>query len=263
MSVHNGARFLGAAIASVLEQTLAEFELIVIDDGSTDGTGEILAAITDPRIRVIGQDHRGLAAALNRGIGVARAPLLARMDADDVSLPERLHKQLRFLRRHPDIAVLGTAVELISETGVDLGHWRPATEHETIRARMIRANQFAHPTVMFRKSAVLAVGGYREDMPFAQDYDLWLRMVPSYRTANLPEALLVRRIGRDQYGSARETRQQRWALRARLDALRRGDFPPRHAIGLLPPLVSALLPGPLRQAVRKILGRGSSGTAEG
>jgi glycosyltransferase involved in cell wall biosynthesis len=253
MSVRNGERFLRSAIDSILCQTLERLELIVIDDGSSDGTPEILAGIDDPRFRTMRRDHAGLAAALNAGIRAARAQLIARMDSDDEAIPARLERQFDFLQAHPDVGLLGTAGTLVDEAGSVVGEWRPPVDDESIRRRMIRRNQFMHPSVMLRKSIFEAVGGYREDMPRAQDYDLWLRMLARTHGANLPEPLLRRRLGPTQFGTAAETRQIRWGLVARFGALRRGDFPWRDATGLLRPAIAAVTPGPLRQWVRRRL----------
>jgi glycosyltransferase involved in cell wall biosynthesis len=253
MSVRNGERFLRSAIDSILGQTLDRIELIVIDDGSSDGSPEILAGIDDPRCRTLRQEHAGLAAALNKGIRKARAGLIARMDCDDEAAPERLERQFEYLRVHPDVGLLGTAGTLVDEAGTEVGEWRPPVDDESIRRRMIRRNQFMHPSVMLRKSIFEAVGGYREDMPRAQDYDLWLRMLARTRGANLPEPLLRRRLGPTQFGTAAETRQIRWGLVARFGALRRGDFPWRDATGLVRPAIAAITPGPLRQWVRRRL----------
>jgi hypothetical protein len=175
------------------------------------------------------------------------------MDADDVADPRRLELQLAFLGAHPDVGLCGTAARLTDYGGRDLGVWRPPTEDADIRRRMIRANQFAHPTVVFRKSLFESVGGYREDMPLAQDYDLWLRLLTRCRGANLSDPLLLRRLGPGQFGTAAETRQIRWALRARLGALRRGDFPLRDAAWLVRPLVAAAVPGSVRQFLRRFV----------
>jgi glycosyltransferase involved in cell wall biosynthesis len=260
MSVHNGERFLRAAIESILQQTLDRIELIVIDDGSSDGSPGILAGVEDPRVRTIRREHAGLAAALNTGIREARADLVARMDCDDESEPRRLERQLEYLRDHPAVGLLGTAGTLVDEADVEVGEWRPPGDDASIRRTMIRRNQFMHPSVMLRKSVFEAVGGYREDMPRAQDYDLWLRMLAHTRGANLPEPLLRRRLGPSQFGTAAETIQIRWGLVARFGALRRGDFPWRDATGLVRPAIAAITPGPLRQWLRRRL-PGTSGVA--
>lgn len=256
MSVYNGERFLREATDSILRQTLENFELIVVDDGSTDHSRQVLAAVDDRRLTVLEQSHEGLATALNRGVDRARASLIARMDSDDVSRPERLEKQYRFLLRNAAVALVGTAARIVDYAGAEVGAWHPPEDHASICRRMIRANQFAHPTVMFRKEAFLAAGGYRQDMPFAQDYDLWLRMTPRFQVANLEELLLIRRVGPDQFGTRRETLQMRWAVKARLEALKRGDYPLSQAVDLLQPLISAALPGTVRQLGRRMFGRG-------
>ena len=253
MSVFNGERFVRQAISSIFAQRLGALELIVIDDGSDDRTAEIIEAMDDPRLRFVSRRHTGLSAALNAAVSLARAPLIARMDVDDVADPRRLELQLAFLEAHPDVGLLGTAVRLTDYHGSDLGVWRPPTADADIRRRMIRSNQFAHPTIVFRKSLFESIGGYREDMPLAQDYDLWLRMLTRCMAANLGDPLLLRRLGPAQFGTVPETRQIRWALRARLGALRRGDFPLRDAMGLARPLMAAAMPGPLRQFLRRFV----------
>ena len=253
MSVRNGERHLREAVDSVLDQTLESLELIVVDDGSTDGSAAVLAAIRDPRLLTISQEPRGLAAALNAGIARARADLIARMDADDVADPKRLEIQQAAMQERPGLALLGTAATLEDESGRELGVWRPPETQAEIRRLLPRLNPFAHPTVMFRRDVVEALGGYRESMPFAQDYDLWLRLVPRHETANHPEILLRRRLGPEQFGTASETRQIRWALRARLEALGRGDVRPWEATALIRPALAALTPGPLRQWIRRRL----------
>ena len=260
MSVYDGERFLREAIGSVLEQSLESLELIVVDDGSADATSEILAEIEDPRVRIMRRPHAGLAAALNAGIARARAPLIGRMDADDVADPERFERQYAFLQDRPEVGLLGTGVRLTDFSGCDVGTWVPPVTDRDIRRKMMRANQFAHPSVVFRRSLFEAVGGYDERMARAQDYDLWLRMLARTEGANLPDPLLLRRLGREQFGTPAETSQIRWAVRARMAALRRGEFPLVAAADLLPSLVAAALPGPVRQLLRRIT-PGTSGVA--
>ena len=251
MAVLDGERFLEKAVRSILTQTLQNIELIVVDDGSSDRTPEVLDRFHDARMRVVTQRRQGLAAALNRGIGLARAGLVARMDADDVAMPERLEHQVSRMDCDKELGVLGTAVTVINESGTTLRQWLPATDPLEIKRRLIRANQFAHPTVMFRKEAFEQAGGYR-DMPFSQDYDLWLRMSGSWKMANLPEATVMRRELKSQFGSRRETQQIRWAVRARLGSLRRGEYPPQNVVYLFKPALAAAVPGPVRQAARKL-----------
>jgi len=196
MPVYNGERFLAEAIDSILGQTFADFEFVIVDDGSTDASPTILAdyASRDPRIRVVGQANAGIVAALNRGLAECRAPLVARMDADDSSLPARLERQVAFLAGHPRVAVVGTAFQLVSETGAAGPKVRHATGQAAISRGLRRGNCLAHPTVMMRRGVILAVGGYREFLRHAEDYDLWTRVVERHHLANLPECLLRYRV---------------------------------------------------------------------
>ena len=192
MPVRNGARWLGEAVESVVAQTLRDWELVAIDDGSTDATPRILGefARRDDRIRVIRQEPLGLVVALNRGLAEARSPLLARLDADDRALPERLDRQLRHLGAHPDIGLLGSWAQEIDDGGNRRGHLKPASEPEELARVLMRANPFVHSSVMFRTAPVRRLGGFRPAFRAAEDYDLWLRIAETAKLANLPEALV-------------------------------------------------------------------------
>jgi glycosyltransferase involved in cell wall biosynthesis len=196
MPVYNGEWFLAEAIDSILGQTFADFEFVIIDDGSTDASPAILAdyASRDPRIRVVRQAGAGIVAALNRGLAECRAPLVARMDADDSSLPTRLEQQVAFLAGHPRVAVVGTAFQLVSETGAAGPKVHHATGPAAISRGLRRGNCLAHPTVMMRRDAILAVGGYRESLRHAEDYDLWTRVGERHELANLPTCLVRYRV---------------------------------------------------------------------
>jgi glycosyltransferase involved in cell wall biosynthesis len=196
MPVRDAAAHLAAALDSIRGQSLAEIEILVVDDGSRDGTPGILeaAARADPRLRAIRQDAAGIVPALDRAIEAARAPLLARMDADDLAMPERLARQAAFLGRHPSVAVVGGACRLIDRRGRLLGLWRPPTDPAVIAARLPVENCLSHPTVMMRRDAVLQAGGYRAAFVHCEDYDLWLRVAERHALANLPEVMLAYRL---------------------------------------------------------------------
>jgi hypothetical protein len=196
MSVYNGERFLGEAIESVLAQTLTEFELIVVDDGSSDATPDILAAYEarDPRIVIRRQSKSGRAAALNRGFALARASRVARLDADDIARPNRLDHQREFLDAHDRVAVVGGAVTFINDRGEKFGSWQyPLTDPE-IRRAFPRTTPLVHPAVMIRSEVFEAVGGYRSIFREAEDVDLWLRIAEHHELANIPEDLICYRI---------------------------------------------------------------------
>jgi glycosyltransferase involved in cell wall biosynthesis len=197
MSAYNGERFLREAVESILRQTFSDFELIVVDDGSTDATPRMLAeyAAADSRVVVHRQSNQGHAAGLNCGIGLARAPLIARIDADDAALPTRLERQSRFLIEHATVAVVGGAVTFIDESGrsfADVPY--PLTDAEIRETLTKMSAPFLHPAVMLRRDAFERVGGYRPVFQVAEDYDLWLRIAECYELANLPEIVLRYRI---------------------------------------------------------------------
>jgi glycosyltransferase involved in cell wall biosynthesis len=188
MAVHNGQRYVREAIDSVLRQTREDFELLIVDDGSTDDTPRILAdyARTDPRMAVHRVSHRGRSAALNFGCAQARAELIARLDDDDVALPERLERQLHFLERHEDVALLGGGALLIDDKGRVFARDEVPTSDAEIRQTLEHSSPFYHPNVVIRRRAVEAVGGYRTAFEPAEDYDLWLRLAEYYALGNLP-----------------------------------------------------------------------------
>ncbi len=194
MPVYNGEPFLTQAIESILRQTFGDFDFIIINDGSTDCTAEIIQSYDDPRIRYF--EHKqniGLTRSLNRGLSLAQSPYIARMDADDISLPQRLGQQVDFLDTHAQVGVLGSAVRVINDRGDALHVWRPPTEHRILRWSLCLYTPFAHPTVMMRRNVVEQVGGYNSDMVTAQDYDLWRRLSSVTRLSNLQDILLYLR----------------------------------------------------------------------
>ena len=194
MSVYNGESYLREAIESILNQNYTDFEFIIIDDASTDATAAILDGFDDLRIvRSRNEENIGLTRSLNKGLATAQGDYIARMDADDISLPERLGKQVDFLEAHPEVGVLGSAVHVINNNG-DLSHiWRLPAEHAVIRWRLCFNDPIAHPTAMMRREALERVGGYDADFVSAQDYDLWRRLSHVTQLSNLQEVLLLLR----------------------------------------------------------------------
>ena len=195
MSVYNGERFLAEAIDSVLAQTFTDFELLILDDGSSDSTPEIVAAyaVRDARIRPIVRENQGLIASLNQLLDESRAPLVARMDADDVCLPERFARQVAFLGSHPDYGVVGCWCTDINEQGVEHrldGPEHPLTHEQFMRAIAANEPLLCHPAVMMRRDIVREVGGYHAAFRHCEDYDLWLRLASVTRLVNVGELLL-------------------------------------------------------------------------
>jgi glycosyltransferase involved in cell wall biosynthesis len=250
MSVHNGAPLVAEAVASILGQSDGDLELIVVDDGSTDATAELLAAVDDPRLRPQRQARTGLTRALNRALAVARGPLVARLDADDVALPERLARQRAFLAAHPEVGLLGTAAREEDPGGGPARVVQPPTADAALRRALIRTNPFVHSSVIVCRELLEQAGGYDERLAVAQDYDLWMRLAGFTRLANLSDVLVVRRLGAQRVSVEREEDRLRTEARVRWRAVTSGAYPPWCALFALRPALALALPRPLRRAVR-------------
>ncbi len=191
MSVYNAERYLRKAIESMLNQTFRDFEFLIINDGSTDSSVEILKSYRDPRIKIINNKKNiGLAKSLNKGLQVARGEYIARHDSDDISLPKRFEKQVEFLDSNSQTALVGSWAEVIDEFEEPKEVWHSLSQPHLLRWKLLFKNQFAHCAAMFRKSAVMQMGGYSEELSSAQDYDLWSRISFSWEVANIPEVLV-------------------------------------------------------------------------
>jgi len=193
MPVHDGASFVHEAISSVLSQTYPDFELIVVDDGSTDATAAILAeaGAKDSRVLLIRQGHRGVADALNAGLERASGRYIARMDADDIAYPTRLQQQVAYLDEYPRCVSVGSNMDIVDEDGALLATTAlPATHDEIVHSLLHGHGGLAHPTVMMRRAAVLSAGRYDPSCFPSEDLDLWLRLCALGDLANLPVALL-------------------------------------------------------------------------
>lgn len=196
MAVYNGLPYLAEAVASILNQTLTDFEFIIVNDASTDGTSQVLHQFEDSRLKIVDlPQNEGQTACLNRGLQMATAPLIARQDADDLSKPTRLAQQVAFFEAHPDYWLLGTAGDLIDDknrvTGLDQ---KPLTDAAVREVFASHNNCFFHGSVMFRREVLEKIGLYREGFRASQDYDMWLRIAEIGKVANLPEALYQYRL---------------------------------------------------------------------
>src|SRR5437867_4356337 len=184
----------------------------------------------------------------------ARAPLVARLDADDVALPERLARQVAFLDAHPEVGVLGSAAREVNGDGREVRVVRPPEDDGALRRALIRENPMVHSTVTMRRSLVETVGGYDARFAVAQDYDLWMRLAAVTRLANLPDTLVVRRLLPGRVSVARDTDRLRAEARARWRAVRAGAYPAWCLLFALRPMLAAATPAPLRRALRRARG---------
>lgn len=215
MGVHNGERFLPAATGSILAQVFTDFEFIIVDDGSTDRTAAILEGYDDSRIvHLHNERNLGLTASLNRALACARGRYIARQDADDLSLPDRLAQQAAFLDANPGVALVSCWTTVIAEDGreQDLLKW-PAGQGDRVR-QLWESNHIVHGSIMLRRDCLTTVGGYDESFTAAQDYDLWLRLAESFDLAIIPTPLYRWRHHRQAIGVRRRAVQQYHAARA-------------------------------------------------
>jgi len=193
MPVYNSEKYLVEAIESILNQTYSHFEFLIFDDASTDGSRAIIKqfARTDNRIRPYYHDvNKGYVVHLNKGIELTKGNLIARMDSDDISLPDRLGKQVNLLIERPEVVAVGSSSIRIDANGEVIGNSKRQTESSELFWQSFFSNPLAHPTVMYKKDAVLTVGGYNPDKLPAEDYDLWTRLLKIGQLANIAEPLL-------------------------------------------------------------------------
>lgn len=217
MPVYNAQRYLSAAVESILHQSFQDFEFLIVNDGSTDRSLALLQryAAQDARIRLISRENTGYVQALNEMLALAQGEFLARMDADDVALPERFARQVAFLQQHPEVVCVGGAQDWIDGAGRFLLH-HPEAEQDAAIQQLALTGQtpINHPSALMRRRAVLQVGGYDESLHPAEDLDLWLKLGEVGQLANLPDTVLQYRQ-HDQSVSERlqteQTQQRRVA----------------------------------------------------
>jgi len=206
MSVYNGEKYLREAVESILNQTFTDFEFLIVNDGSTDRTAEILQSYDDPRIRIIDNEKNiGLTKSLNKGLRMARGEYVARMDADDISMPERLERQVKFLDKNKDVGLLGSSWYEINADG------KKTSIGEAAASGKQAVHFMCHGSVMVRKICLEEVGLYREIFKYAQDYDLWLRIADKFGVANLNEPLYKLRIHNETISSHKKLEQDLYA----------------------------------------------------
>lgn len=270
MAVYNGAQYVRLSIESVLNQDFRDFELIIVDDCSTDDTAAIIAAYTDPRIVYIRNERNlGQTPSLNVALRAARGPMLSRIDADDVFLPGKLKRQYEFMTAHPEIAVCGTAAMRIDADGAETGVNRLPSAELDVRFRALRTVPVVHVSVMMRAGPVREAGGYPERYRYAADFALWSTLMrQSHAITNLPDVLVQYREFSQTFGAAQKIGaagdESAEIIRANVQALAGLDLAPEdsRAIALLYfPAAGASIAdlcgavGNLRRIAAKVYGR--------
>ena len=225
MSVYNGEKYLESAVESILSQSFKDFEFIIIDDGSTDKSLDLLKDFQkrDERVKIISRKNKGLVTSLNEGISMAQGEYIARMDSDDFSKPSRLEKQFGYMKEN-SLVVCGTWAEGIDSTGVKIKDMNYPSKISEIRLFTLLHNPFIHSSVMFRKDIFEKVEGYKKFFKHIEDYELWTRIVFKYKTGNVAETLLQYRFHEDQITKKQNIKMRLKGIFVRVLALYRFVF---------------------------------------
>ena len=242
-SVYNGESYLRECVDSILNQTFQDFEYIILNNGSTDRTADILEGYSDPRIYIVHQENLGIVQSLNKGVNLSNSGLIARLDADDYSLPHRLEKQIAYMEQHPETILCGTRYKELVGKKTFSQMVQFVEKDEDIRKYLSYFNPLSHSTIMFRKKAFLNSGGYNQNFKYGHDYDLWVRMLKVGKVWNLNEELNVVRLS-DQSTSYNNLRQQKLeGLYIRWNAFQSfGGTPSKFLYHLTKSLLGLLIP---------------------
>lgn len=254
MSVFNEEKYLEESIKSILNQTYKDFEFIIVDDASFDKSSEILKnwARKDPRVKIITNEKNiGLTKSLNKAIKIAQGKYIARQDADDISLPQRLKKQIEFLENHLEIKILGTFSYAISQRGEILRKNTSSVFFQEVKKNLIKKTPFSHSSVMIEKETLNKVGLYNEKFRTSQDYELWFRILKIDKGENLPLFLIKKRYLPGMISIKREKEQIKSMLFLQKQAIKRGDYPRVCYIYLLRPYLSLKSPLFLKKFLRR------------
>lgn len=237
VGAYNAERYVAEAVESILSQTFGDFEFIAVDDGSTDRTLEILRdhAAKDQRLKPLHIEHAGIVAAANAGLRQARAELIARFDADDVSLPQRFEKQVRYLAEHPEVVAVGSRMLLIEPYGASLGETAHRLTHEEIDAELLQGSGWSlpQPAAMIRHSAIRKIGGYRDEYLWSEDLDLFLRLAEVGRLANLPDVLVKYRNHPHSTNHRRVRLQAELSRKCVIETYRRRGLPVPNELNMM------------------------------
>ncbi|MCK4786759.1 MAG: FkbM family methyltransferase, partial [Desulfobacteraceae bacterium] len=222
LSVYDCEKFIEQALKSIYNQTYQDFEVVIVDDGSTDKTSDILLNMKDSRTSIYrNSENKGLTKSLNIGLKLCRGKYVARMDADDISLPQRFEKQVRFLDENPNCTAVGSWCARIDSNGKIINNWRHPTGCEDIKKKLLAENSVFHGSAMVRRQPLVEIGGYDEKYKYSQDYDLWLRLSEVAEIQNLGEYLYLSRSSQESLSVTRKEQQDKYAELAQQEALQR------------------------------------------
>ncbi|MDI6883463.1 MAG: glycosyltransferase [Patescibacteria group bacterium] len=250
---YNKAKHIKKAIGGVLSQTYQNLEVIVIDDGSTDNTQEVVKSFNDPRIIYIWQENKGPAAARNTGIKKTQGKYIAFLDSDDFWLKEKLEKQVRFLEENPEVGLLGSGCYQLDEKGEVIGEKIFPAENKVLQKILIKYNPFIQSSVILRKEVFDRMGKYDENFLQSEDYELWLRIAKSHKIANLSEPLVKKRYYKESLLPGKDKEQLSFALKAKEKAILSGQYPKWCYMYLFGSWLFLKIPFFIRKIIRKYI----------
>lgn len=255
MSVYNGMPYLSEAVESILAQTYKNFEFIIVDDASTDGTWQYLTDLRDSRVKLIkNKKNLGLAKSLNIALRQAQGDYIARMDADDISLPERLETQLKFMKDNPQIDICGTWANKINENGKIIGEKKYPINDIAIKRLLAWEPSIIHPTIMAKTSFFKELNYYDPKFDFAEEYELLMRAKKNYKMANISQKLLLWRLWDKRRSRKMMHRVDRVDLEIKWQAFKRDDFGPLYLLTIAKKfLMTYLVPYPFKVSLAKFL----------
>jgi len=255
MSVYNGGLYMRSAIDSILEQTFRDFEFIIVNDGSLDNTREILVEYTkkDPRIVLVNNGNNiGLTRSLNKGLKIAKGELIARMDADDLSFPQRLERQMKILEGNKNVGAIGSWYYIINENGEIIGNCQPPANNIRIKKAFLNSAPIIHSSLMVKSKVLENVGFYDEEFRYAQDRDLLLRIAKKYELMVITEYLVEYRNNKNSISLQKEIEQKKFCLKAIKRAIANGTYSKFYYIFTLRYYLSIYLPRPIRNMKNKL-----------
>lgn len=255
MPVFNGLPFVKEAIKSILEQTHKNLELIIINDDSSDGTQKYLMSLKDKRIVIIDNiKNLGVAQSLNIGLEKASGQFIARMDADDISVPTRLEDQINFLTKNNQIDLCGTYAILIDEVGKAVGKLKYPISTEDIKKKLIWANPIIHPSLMAKRHFFKQLNGYRSEYDGAEDYDLLIRGMEKFNYVNLPKELIKLRLSKNRRSIKSMRKMDKLDLKIKIDFIRKAGISPRAISALIRKILTTYaIPQPLKPRLSQLL----------